>query len=249
AALGASRERHARKLLIQLAEEGMEAPALRLELVQQIALTLEDQVYELLALHAAADPNAGVAAEALLKLAWRQASDYADLARQILADVHAPARVRRAALAALLAFDDGGAMELALALSRPGAAEARTRIVAIRTLAGVGYREADTTRAALVEYLWETEPAIQEAAAIGLARLGDARAVPELEQLLESTQDPVTRLIVGAQLAQLQRALQAAQTPEGEQLRLLQDRVREMEAEIERLREELRQARNAASGA
>jgi aminopeptidase N len=249
AALGANRERHAKKLLIGLAQQGFDSPALRMELVHHISMTLEDEVYELLALHAAADPNAAVAAEALLKLGWREALDYADLARQILRDEQAPARVRRAALAALLAFDDAATLDLALALSRPGAADTQTRAVAIRAAAGLGYRDADTTLAALVEYLRESEPHLQESAAIGLARLGDARGVPELEQLAATARDPVTRVVAEQQLAELEASLHQSTTPEGERIRFLQDRVLEMEAEIQQLREALRQARRDASGA
>jgi aminopeptidase N len=227
------------ELLVDLAQQGLEPAPLRLELVERISRIAEDEVEELLALHAAADPNPHVAAAAAHFLGLRQARQYADLLRQILADAELAPRVRRAALGALARLDDGGTLPLVLELARPDAADVRTRAAAARVAGVLGYRQPEATFEMLVTRLEEPIPLVQAAALTGLAELGDERALQEVEYFRNATRDPLTRHAAQQSFAKLQARFADNRSEAQQRIDFLEQRIRELEAEVQRLRQEL----------
>ncbi len=102
--------------------------------------------------------------------------------------------VRWNAFQALASLDDSRAFDAVLALAQPDTND-RLRGNAIFTLGSLGRHEElrDRARSQLTAWLYDPDPTAQQAATNALGRLGDPRAIVDLERLARSARADVLR--------------------------------------------------------
>lgn len=182
----------ARDELLAIAMSDIKEAKVRVTLVKQLNNFDKDKVVDFLVKTAGEDPSYATRIAAIEGLAHHEAKDHADLIADLVNFKSQHENVRKAALKALVKFDDPRGLDLAIKYAAYGNLD-RARPSAIETIGKLAEHDKDKAVEVLLALLTDPERRAVRAAGSALSDVGDERAIEPIRAIYESNPNPQLR--------------------------------------------------------